>query len=153
MVRQVFYRKKGYACLINPMGEAAVFSLWTQNLQRETIDKPGRTGSEIGAVFEREVIYGFISLPNIELKPFYMIKSLIVPGLLKVSRIERIIYFDSEKDVPRLPTLECRILKPKSQIFKAWDFVIEDAQIFRSSFSLKVPFQCTVFTTAITKSG
>jgi len=34
--------KKGYACLINPMGEAAVFSLWTQNLQREIIDKPGR---------------------------------------------------------------------------------------------------------------
>jgi len=81
----------------------------------------------MGAVFEREVIKGFIHLSHIELHPFYMIKSPMVPGILKVSRIERIIYFDGEKDVPRLPTLECRLLKPKSQIFKAWDFIIEDA--------------------------
>jgi len=125
--KSLFYIMELNTLMLNPMTESAVFTLWTQHLQREAINKPGRTGSEMGAVFEREVIKGFIHLSHIELHPFYMIKSPMVPGILKVSRIERIIYFDGEKDVPRLPTLECRLLKPKSQIFKAWDFIIEDA--------------------------
>jgi len=124
----LFYIEKGSTRFLNPLSQAAVFSLWAQHLQREIIDKPGRTGSEIGAVLEREVIKGFIHHPKIELQPFSIgpSRSKIAPGLLKISRIERIIYFDTENEIPRLATLECCLLKPRSQIYRAWDFIIED---------------------------
>jgi len=79
-------------------------------------------------VFEREVIKGFIHMQQIELYPQFMTQTQQKdsPGLLKLSRVERIFYFDRE-GIPLLPTSGCQLLKPKSQIFKAWDFIIEDA--------------------------
>lgn len=123
---------------LNPLAEAALFALYAQNVQQEIIDQQGRTGSEIGAVFEREVIKGFIKLPRIELRPQYLknpkprkmerkMETKMEPAPLSLAGIARILYFDDVNEIPRLPSVECRLIKPRSQIFASWDFIIEDA--------------------------
>jgi len=117
--------------ILNPIVGVAMKNLWEVNMQKEVIDKPERTAYEKGAVFEREVIKGICRITvQINLKTFYMYINTpdISPNYLPLSRIDRIIYFDNESNIPRLPTMGCRLLIPKAENFKSWDFIIEDCR-------------------------
>jgi len=108
------------------MAEIALFSLWSQHKQREVIGKPGMSGSVIGDVFEREVRRGFCQNQPIELSPYYLTTDSTAISL-KISKIERIVYFSKETEIPHLPHFSCCLLQPVSERFSALDFIIEDA--------------------------
>jgi len=137
-----FFDNSERIVILNPLTQAALFSLWARHLKREIIDRPDRTQSETGAVFEREVIRGFSCLFKIEIEPFFIGPSKPQTKLLKISQIEQIIYFANENEIPHQPTIQCLLFKPISETYKAWDFFIEDGhtkQILFVQTSIRFP--------------
>eukprot|EP01124_Arcella_intermedia_P019091 TRINITY_DN2622_c0_g1_i5.p1 TRINITY_DN2622_c0_g1~~TRINITY_DN2622_c0_g1_i5.p1 ORF type:complete len:613 (-),score=64.14 TRINITY_DN2622_c0_g1_i5:81-1919(-) len=122
----LFYVREGSGFPINPMARSALFWLWVMNKKREVIGG-GKTGSETGAVFEREARRGFIQgLAHIELKPFYLNNKDTKPTTLKIARMEQVVSFRSESDIPRSPKFVSSLLKPIPENFKGIDFILED---------------------------
>eukprot|EP01124_Arcella_intermedia_P019090 TRINITY_DN2622_c0_g1_i4.p1 TRINITY_DN2622_c0_g1~~TRINITY_DN2622_c0_g1_i4.p1 ORF type:complete len:613 (-),score=78.21 TRINITY_DN2622_c0_g1_i4:89-1927(-) len=121
----LFYVREGSGFPINPMARSALFWLWVMNKKREVIGG-GKTGSETGAVFEREAQRGFIrGLAQIELEPYYLNNDT-KPTTLRIARIEQVVSFQSESDIPQSPKFISSLLKPISETFKAIDFILKD---------------------------
>jgi len=126
-----FYFDEGYGHLVNPLAEKAIFKIWAQFEDREVIGKSAKSGSEMGAIFEREVIKGLARVPILNIQPFFLhfkakTDNPPVPSQLSLSGIEKIVPFVKIDQIPQPPAIECRLLKPSSQNFKYWDCIIED---------------------------